>query len=484
MKHWSKYNTLFRSQRFGYFLYNALSNTLLKLDEPHYRFVEGLQSNVGLPDPGSGDEFLRLLREKRILVEEGQERELLSARQCRRDALRFDGTHLRLIICPTLGCNFRCPYCYQRTQHNLTVMDSKTVAQLIRFIKGFVEAKDLSIVWYGGEPTLAFGVVLDLTARIKELDVAFRGATLITNGYLLNSDIIKQLNNLRINAIQITLDGPKEVHDVRRVLADGQPTFQQIMDNIESLMNSSYEGQCRVRINVDKNNLEHFIDLRTSLLERFRGNRLSVHSAHVITALDHTYDRKCKLCAKEWSDFNIVMYRNNGIPPKGGLFPDNSEFDVCFSNSCNAYFIGPEGELYKCSEDLGIEEMVIGNIFNDEPVSKPELMSLYITGTDPHLDAECLECKALPICGGGCANRRLRTKFFNEKGLEFCSRYKDDLVTYLEEYYHEFLIMEICHDVCSPGVKFKEEKGYRIVQGKRREWGSAEFAGESDVPSR
>lgn len=33
---WSRYNVLFRSERYGPFIYNTLSNTLIELDEPHH----------------------------------------------------------------------------------------------------------------------------------------------------------------------------------------------------------------------------------------------------------------------------------------------------------------------------------------------------------------------------------------------------------------------------------------------------------------
>lgn len=464
MMHWSRYNTLFHSQRFGYFLYNALSNTFFELDEPHYRYLEQLQNNPLLSDPDFDDQFLLLLQENKILVEEGEEKKLLMIRQYKRNALCYDTTRLRLTICPTLGCNFRCTYCFEHTQHSTTVMSPETVAQLITFINSFKNTRHLSIAWYGGEPTLAFDVIRDITQRIKELDIIFDDAGLVTNAYLLHNDIISQLNDLNIRTIQITLDGPEEVHDTRRVLAGRQPTFQRIMDNIDALMNSSYEGSCSIRVNVDKNNLHRFLDVRTSLLKRFKGKQLSVYAGHVNTAQDHTYDHSCSLCAEEWSDFTIGLYRNNGLAPRGGFYPDNNAFSICVANNSNGFVIGPEGELYKCWEDVGKQEMVIGSIFKDEPVTNPELLALYSVGTDPHLDAECLECRVMPICRGGCANKRLRVKHFHEEGLEFCSPYKDNLVTYLEEYYDEFLTKEICKDVLNPGSRVKSGKGYRMVQ--------------------
>lgn len=460
--HWSKYNSLFHSQRFGYFLYNALSNVFIELDETHYRILKQIKDKHPLSKFDIEKQFLSLLLENNILIKKSDEEKLLMERQYKRDALSSDSTHLVLSICPTLCCNFRCPYCFEDTQTSTTIMNTQTVDRLISFIKSFKDAKYLSITWYGGEPTIAFNVIRDITRRIKELDVIFKEAGLATNAYLLREDKISQLNALNIKNIQITIDGPEEVHDTRRTLVGGRPTYQRIMDNINILMNSSYEGSCNIRVNLDKNNLSKFFELRTYLLERFKGKNLSVYAGYIDTEQDHK-DKNCNLCAEEWVGFTIEQYHHASVAPREGVYPECNVFNICSANTRNSFVVGPEGELYKCWEDVGKQGMVIGSIHEDDPITNSELVALYSVGTDPYLDSECQECRVLPICGGGCANRRLRAKYFNEKGLEFCSLYKDNIVTYLMEYYDSFLTREICSNLLNPGGNIKSEKGYRIV---------------------
>ncbi len=463
MTHWSKYNTLFHSQRFGYFLYSALSNTFIELDKTHYLFLKQLRNNPHLSTPGIDYQFQVLLRDQKILVKEGEGKKILMARHYRRNTLSFDNSHLSLSICPTLRCNFRCPYCFEHTQQSTTVMNAETVNRLISFIKSFKNISRLSLTWYGGEPTLAFDVIQDTTRKIKELDITFEDAGLVTNAYLLNSDKISQLNDLNIKTIQITIDGPENLHDTRRVLANGRPTYQRIMSNIDELMNSSYEGSCNIRVNLDKNNLSGFFTLRSHLIERFKGKNLSVYAGVVDTERGHQYDNNCNLCASEWKDFTIAQYRDISVTPSEGIYPVSNVFNICSANTLNSFVIGPKGEMYKCWEDVGKENMVVGSIFKDEFLTNFELVTLYSLGTDPYLDSECLECNVLPICGGGCANRRLRAKHFHEEGLEFCSLYKDNLVTYLIEYYDVLLTKELCSDVLNPNVTETNKKGYRMV---------------------
>jgi uncharacterized protein len=286
---------------------------------------------------------------------------------------------------------------------------------------------------------------------------------LITNAYLLEKEKIDQLNGLNIKAVQITIDGPQEVHDSRRVLVGGRPTFQRIMDNIDTLMNSSFNGTCHIRVNLDQTNLSSFFDIREYLLKRFDGKNLHVYAGHVDTSPDHSYDKNCNLCAKEWTNFTVEKFQHLNISFGKGIYPLDTVFNICSANTRNSFVIGPKGELYKCLEDVSNKCMVIGNIFQADHISNAELVALYSIGTDPYLDKECLECKTLPICSGGCANRRLRAKYFNENGLKYCSLYKDNIVKYLMEYYDAFLTKEMCAQVLSIESESWNKKGYRII---------------------
>lgn len=465
MMYWSIYNTLFYSERFGCFIYNALSNTFLEVDRYHYNFLEQTQKNPQLVNSDIDDQFLSLLQEKKVIVKEGEEQHCLIERQYKRNTICFDNVHLVLSICPTLGCNFRCPYCFEHMQQDMTMMNAETVNQLIAFIKSFIKIRSLSITWYGGEPTInpAFNVVREITKRIKKLDIDFREAGLITNAYLLGEEKINQLNELNIKTVQITIDGHQEIHDSRRVLANGRPTFQRIMDNIDKLMNSSFNGNCNIRVNLDRTNLSSFFDIRKYLLKRFNGKNLYVYAGNVDTSPDHLYDKNCNLCTEEWTELSVEQFQHFNISPREGIYPLGAIFNICSANTRNSFVIGPKGELYKCLEDVGNKRMVVGSIFQDNHISNAELVALYSIGTDPYLDKECIECNVFPICGGGCANRRLRAKHFNEDGLKYCSLYKENIVKYLMEYYDAFLTKEMCAQVLSIESEPWNKKGYRVI---------------------
>ena len=80
--------------------------------------------------------------------------------------------------------------------------------------------------------------------------------------------------------------------------------------------------------------------------------------------------------------------------------------------------IAPDGLLYKCWSDIGIEAYSVGNIMKIEEMYSAN--TSYILD-NPFQIEKCRECKELPLCMGGC----IHTK--KEKGTPLCSVYKGRL---------------------------------------------------------
>jgi uncharacterized protein len=459
---WSRYNRLFCSDRFGPFLYNILSNTLMELDRPLYDLLAWL--NAGDPCPPLADkDFEDLLCEKYVLVKPGQEEDVLLTQQCRRHVGIFNPSILGLTICPTLRCNFRCSYCFETSQAEGKTMSRETRKRIVEWIRQRRKASPLSVTWYGGEPLLAFDVIRDLTESFMSLDASYDNADLVTNGYLLNKNIIAELNDLKITSIQLTLDGPRQMHDVRRVLAGGGPTFDRIMANLNELMHSDYAGSCKIRVNVDRRNLDLYLQLRTKLLERFKGAKLFVYPGLVDSAEWHAYGLGPCLNMNEWAEFNLELYRRHRIIPPGGLHPASPMNGLCIAAVHNGFVVGPEGELYKCWDDVGKTEMIAGNVYQDDPAAVSMLQARYVLGMDAYSDAECLACDYLPICGGGCVNKRMRTRRNQEQKLCFCTPFAERLTDYLEAYIDILRGEEICEAVISPHEAQSMKTSYRVI---------------------
>lgn len=362
-----------------------------------------------------------------------------------------------------MGCNFRCTYCFEHSQNEVTVINSSTTDALIEFVKSFTQARQLHVGWFGGEPTLAFKEIVEITEKLMALDIKFESASMITNGYLLDLEKINLLDRLRIDTIQITVDGTESTHNARRPHCNGGQSYVTILKNIERLMNSDYKGTCCIRVNIDKCNTHEYINFRNELLALYKNKKLSVSAGQISVNEGHSYNSNCLYCSKEWSNLIIDQYYKYGVQPVGGFYPNADSFSICTANSVNGFVIAPSGQIYKCVEDIGNPQFVVGSVFDTKPLSNINLVAAYTVGTDPHLEQECVQCKTLPICGGGCANKRLRTKYYNESGLEFHSAFREELISYLEAYYDAVLTTQIAHLTLGKSKNSRQIVGYKIV---------------------
>ncbi|MBF0586270.1 SPASM domain-containing protein [Prosthecochloris sp. N3] len=457
---WSEYNTLFHAEPYGHFLYNPMSNCLIELDQAHVELVEQCRSGGSWNDNEGDSAFVELLHEQHMLVHPGENDKLLMREQYRRNCNSYGHRDIAMTICPTFACNFHCDYCFERTQGNTTVMSDQTIDQLVAFIDQRACRRSVRIDWYGGEPLLAFERIERITSELGKRGIGIEEAQLITNGYLLTPAIIDRLNALNIQVVQITLDGPRHIHDTRRTLQNGHGSFDRILDNIDRLMNSSYEGQCMLRVNIDKRNMAAYPELYRMLQERYSGKNVTVYGSRV-KAVDMNY----QLSMKEWVDFCLRLYWEEGISTKFMFYPKMHSKGLCIAHYRNAFVAGPQGELYKCWEDVGCSDKEIGNVNNSDPLSNEELSMLYMRGTDHYGQKECLACRFLPICANSCPKARLE-KLSASSGAhtpDTCTHFKEHLVDMLLVVYDEYLSAETAALLLDKTVNPLKEQGYRVI---------------------
>lgn len=252
---WSKYSYLFQeADRF--YLYNSLSNSFAELDKSTYNLIS--RQIKDKETINISDECLRetLVKMKVIVENEQEEFARIKYKSLFR---RFSNSLLSLTINPTLDCNFACPYCFEG-KHPQVYMSDQVEEEVISFVKRHEAAKTLKVVWFGGEPLLAFSRMRSLTQKFLDLGLKYE-AGIITNGYLLTDRVVKHLDDLCIKSIQVTIDGMKEVHNSRRCLRTGHPTFDRIIENIKYVHDICPNIKLNVRVNIDHTNERDFLEL-------------------------------------------------------------------------------------------------------------------------------------------------------------------------------------------------------------------------------
>lgn len=314
-----------------------------------------------------------------------------------------------LTLCPTMGCNFDCSYCFE--SHRPGAMSAEVQDDVIALARRMLEAsgaRRLKVTWFGGEPLLAPHVVESLSARLvglsRELGVNY-DASIVTNGYLLTPDVAAMLGEACVSSAQVTLDGLGPTHDATRHLAGGGATFDRIVEN---LSRPGLPFAVRIRHNVHEDNLAEVERLRAFVeeLSRTSGNDLSYHAALVTPnkASDARDAPLRTLCAETRGDLMLDHYAQSFQAGRG---------HHCAAHSLWHLGVDERGRLHKCWEAVDKPELSFGDAHDWDPTDpigsarRPDLLTAYLNSTGSTTDAECRACVWLPICRGGCPYQRL-----------------------------------------------------------------------------
>ena len=415
---WSRYNYLF-SAKGKFFLYNSLSNGFAELDSETYNYIcsnknciEKLHSCTGL--------FEQLYEMKAIV--ESDDTEFNKIKFCS-IAERFSNRKLELTINPTLDCNFACPYCFE-SSHKHTYMDDEIENKIIEYIKQYDKIEELRVTWFGGEPLMAYNRIESLSKKILDLGTDYK-AGMITNGYLLNEKIIKNLESLHIYSLQITLDGLAHIHDSRRFLKNGGATFNRIISNVDLIDRTSPQTKVFIRVNIDKSNMNDFIEIYKYIQEK--GYKNTYISPAFVDDMSKESRNPCVFNQRDKMLFVRKLLKKYNLD-FSLLYPNSNRHECAVRNPMSTV-IGPEGELYKCWNDVGNKEKIYGYI--DGQVVNEALLLQYLMGADPFENKKCINCILLPVCSGGCPHHRLlfQNKATNQDTCPLQKKYLKTLLT-------------------------------------------------------
>lgn len=358
------------------------------------------------PHSESTASLKQLLHEKGFIIDaEVDERAVLRARYAR---ARKGGGALSLTIAPTLACNFRCTYCYQtRPARNM----NKEVEEAVReFVRAHLrEGQSLFVTWFGGEPLLAMETVERLSMAFIKMcrqKKARYSASIVTNGYLLDTDTARRLKRLHVREAQVTIDGPADVHDARRPTARGGSTFSKVLENLKS---ASGKLKISLRMNIDAANRER-VDEMLDILER-EGlkRRVGFYVGQV-----QPYTAACQDVAGSCvsnEEFSLLGLRTRMAMAERGFtstfaYPHSPDCH-CVADNGDAVVITPTGGLARCWNEVDDPSAEVGHLL--APRTDAMVKQAACWGEVDPFKLECGECLLLPMCMGGCPYMPLRS---------------------------------------------------------------------------
>lgn len=427
--YWSKYNILSKSEKYGYLLFNTMSLAFIRINEQDIDMWNKLRE---APDSYTNFQNYDFLIKARILVD-NQEDDL---NVYLADVLknRYNSSDMALTILPTRGCNFGCIYCYEQDRPNV-LMNEQTEKAIVKFVCSNSNLKRLSVVWYGGEPLLNFDSMVRLTKMFKQLNIEY-SAKIVSNGYLLTKEKADLMKDLAIRNIQITFDGSEEIHNQRRFLLGGQPTYRKIMDNLKYLLSINKEITIDIRTNIDRRNKDDYNKFYQDFKSEINDKRVTMYPGFVSDLLSsECVSPEFNISEGGYkAQFILDIFDKYGIEIKS--FLPKYRRHSCVASKYFAFVVGPEGELYKCWRMVGNQKETIGNV-NDGSLDMVKF-SKYLIGADYTLDSKCLQCEFITLCGGGCPLVRMRNKY-EKISLNHCCPEKTHMEQLMELRYEMFV---------------------------------------------
>ena len=415
-----------------FYAYNTLSNALIKIAEDTYKILlVNKNSHTPLQEKDLGcDELYQTLIENHMITENDRDEFLLYK------SIILAGRSiniLNLTIAPTMDCNYSCSYCFENCKRNI-YMTEKVISSIIKFIEQYENIKNIHVVWFGGEPLLGIKQIESLYRKMILIPDKNYSFSIISNGFLISPDIIKLFKEMKLQHIQITLDGLKETHNKIKFTKNENDTFSRTIKNIDLLASSAPEIRISIRVNMNKENSSEFITLYSFILQRYKSNPLIGIYPAFITSTSSKSSSSCSLLfnRQEKSEFIQQLYYDRCIVTNLCGYPDSS-FTECSIRNKHTFTIDPEGYLYKCWEIIGDQKYAIAKLDSEGTIQSidQKILNRYLYAADPLEDKTCSKCPYLPICFGGCPHKRIEN-IFKDKHYDTCTYLKGSLKEFIK----------------------------------------------------
>jgi uncharacterized protein len=387
----------------NYFIVNPLSgNADILTSEKAEEIKKGEYSDI--------EEYV----EKGYLIDETEEQKIY--KNAYLDFLdNRDDSEVQIFFVPWYTCNFRCTYCYQegyseKDEH----LSAEVIDSFFRYIKTEFAGQKKYVTVFGGEPLLPGEKSKEtIDYFIQKANENNLGLAFVTNGYSL-SDYIDILKKGNIREIQITLDGPESIHNGRRPLAGGKPTFSNIISGIDKALEAGLP--VNLRTVVDKENMNALVDLADFAIEKgwtanhlFKtqlGRNYELHFCQ--SDQNKLYDRVGlykDLYQLITANPQIVEYHRPAYSISKFIF-ENGELPDPLFDSCPAckteWAFDFTGRVYSCTATVGKSGESLGTYY-PEKSRKTEVINQWESRDVTTID-KCRDCSLQLACGGGCAS--------------------------------------------------------------------------------
>jgi serine-type anaerobic sulfatase-maturating enzyme len=359
-------------------------------------------------------------------------------------------------------CNLDCKYCFYLEKEKLYPANERFAMPdqvLEEYIRQHIESQssaEISFAWQGGEPTL-LGV--RFFRKVVALQAKYAGGKTVrnalqTNGTLLDDEWGEFLRSYQF-LVGLSIDGPRDLHDVYRVDKRQNPTFERVMAGLAVLKKHQVDFNTLTVVNCanSKQPLEvyrflkeigssyiQFIPLveRTADQVGHANDRLLALPPTPGEAVARRPVTPWSVDARQYGNFLVEIFEEWVLHDVGRIFVQL--FDVAlgnwmglgsslciFAEKCGAALaLEHNGDVYSCDHYV-YPQYQLGNILNKSlgsMVSSPEQRHFGREKFDS-LPDYCRRCEVRFACHGECPKNRFIETPDGEPGLNYlCPAYK------------------------------------------------------------
>lgn len=426
----------------SWYVYNTLAVSLGQLDEETKHALES--NNI----EAISDEYFDELVNQRFIVESNSNELDDYLYFYNRIRLGPSAKLLSITLVPTYNCNLACPYCLQGLNKKNVNMTLDDVDKILLFAEKRIQQSyspeevpitKINAKLYGGEPTMMKRCITRFCDGMSEISKKYNCEitySMVSNMTLFDDELFALFEKYNI-ITQVSIDGLKCDHDKRRIDKKGRGTYDTIMSNLKEIKRRGLSKNVVIRINLDTENIHTAEDVMTNVhefspdvyygyLEQFNGFN---------DGCSNCIDKKPLSRSEITENLNVIMRKHGYIVPEefGKMAP-------CAINVENKFFIDCYRNVYKCELALNQPELAVGTI-SDDGEFVPNGNFYKQMSHSPEKMPECLDCKLLPLCGGGCSAKAYIASDVKDGNLnrKYCMCDEDSLRIYLEHYVRRLL---------------------------------------------
>lgn len=353
----------------------------------------------------SSPKIYNALVEKGFIIEDDRD-ELEELKEQYKYAAEQNHT-FRLTILPSLDCNLRCWYCFEKHIHG-SHMSEEVADNIFKFVKRqFEENEDLNyleVEMFGGEPLLYLEEELyPLLKRIKDYVASIDKHVFfffVTNAVCINERTLPLLNDLNAS-FQISIDGFKDRHDkVKFIPETGEGTYDSMIKTIHDITKTFENTYINLRINYDGETITHMPELIEALDDVDR-NKIGIHLERVWQTGDQAdrNNKELKRIINLWMAKGFkVSYMNLSRRPYS-----------CKASTQNQVVLSCDGAVYKCTGRDFTEDHRDGRLNSDGTITWKEDKLRDRMEIVTYDNPMCSACKLMPLCWGPCCQKQMES---------------------------------------------------------------------------